>query len=144
MTTTTTLRFDDRDAFQQLCGPNDKNLKIVEQLLQVEVNARGNTLALSGEDHDVTVAGETLDQFYELARSGFKVFSADIPRGVRIVSTGHGTRLADVFLDTVFVAGGKKKIAPKNLSQKHYIDAIREHDLVFGIGAAGTGKTYLA
>lgn len=143
-TTTTTLRFDERDAFQQLCGPHDKNLKLVEQLLEVVINPRGNIVALSGEAADVAVAAETLDQFYELARSGFKVFSADIPRGVRIVATGHGTRLADVFLDTVFVAGGKKKIGPKNLSQKHYIDAIREHDLVFGIGPAGTGKTYLA
>jgi len=143
VTTTTTLRFDDPKAFQQLCGPQDEHIKIVEGLLHVEVSSRGNTLLVQGAAHDVDVASDTLDQFYELARNGHQVFSADIPRGVRIVSAGT-TRLSSVFLDTVFVAGGKRRIAPKNLSQKIYIDAIRHNDLTFGIGAAGTGKTYLA
>jgi phosphate starvation-inducible PhoH-like protein len=72
------------------------------------------------------------------------VFASDIPRGVQIVSQGHGTRLSEVFLDTINVPTAKRKIAPKNLNQKRYIDAIRQNPLTFGVGAAGTGKTYLA
>lgn len=144
MTTTATLSYADRDAFQQLCGPNDKHLKIVEELLHVGLDTRGNTVQVSGAQHDVEVASAALEQFYDLARQGYRVFASDIPRGVRIVSGSPGTRLADVFLDTIFVASGKRRIAPKNIGQKRYIDAMRHNDLTFGIGAAGTGKTYLA
>ncbi|TNF33435.1 MAG: PhoH family protein [Deltaproteobacteria bacterium] len=144
MTTTATLSYEDRDAFRQLCGPNDKHLKIVEELLHVGVASRGNTVQVSGATHDVEVASTALDQFYELARQGYRLFPSDIPRGVRIVSGSPEARLADVFLDTIFVASGKRRISPKNLGQKRYIDAMRSNDLTFGIGAAGTGKTYLA
>ena len=144
MTTTATLSYEDRDAFQQLCGPNDKHLKIVEELLHVGVASRGNTVQVSGATHDVEVASTALDQFYELARQGYRLFPSDIPRGVRIVSGTPDARLSDIFLDTIFVASGKRRISPKNLGQKRYIDAMRHNDLTFGIGAAGTGKTYLA
>ncbi len=141
---TATLSFDDRDAFRSLCGPSDKHLKLISDLLDVAVSPRGNTVSLAGADHDVAVAERALDQLYELATKGYQVYPSDIPRGVRIVSESGRTRLADVFLDTILVAGGKRRVSPKNLSQKRYIDAMRDNDLTFGVGAAGTGKTYLA
>ena len=144
MTTSATLSFEDRDAFGQLCGPNDQHLKILEELLRVSVVTRGNTVQVGGEGHDVEVASAALTQFYDLAHQGYRVFPSDIPRGLRILSSAPGTRIADVFLDTIFVASGKRRISPKNLGQKRYIDAMRNQDLTFGIGAAGTGKTYLA
>ncbi len=139
-----TLSYEDRDAFREVCGPNDDHLKIVEDLLGVSLDSRGNTLAISGEAHDLEVAKEALDQFYELARRGHNVFATDIPRGVHIISQGAGTRLSDVFLDAINVPTSKRRIAPKNLNQKRYVDAIRQNTLTFGVGAAGTGKTYLA
>jgi phosphate starvation-inducible PhoH-like protein len=139
-----TLTFDDRTAFQQVCGPNDEHLRIVEDLLHVTADSRGNTVFLSGADHDVDLARTTLEQFYELAQRGYQVFPSDIPRGIRIVSSASGTRLSDVFLDTIHVPTAKRRVAPKNLSQKLYVDAIRQNTLTFGVGSAGTGKTYLA
>ncbi len=139
-----TLTYEDRDAFREMCGPNDDHLKLVHELLRVQVDSRGNTLVLSGEPHDVEVAKSALDQFYELAKRGHNVFASDIPRGIQIISQGAGTRLTEVFLDTINVPTAKRKIAPKNLNQKRYIDAIRNNTLTFGVGAAGTGKTYLA
>ena len=139
-----TLSYEDRDAFREVCGPNDDHLKIVGDLLRVSVGTRGNTLSLAGEQHDLDVAKSALDQFYELAKRGYNVFASDIPRGVQIISQGAGTRLSEVFLDTLNVPTAKRKIAPKNLNQKRYIDAIRDNTLTFGVGAAGTGKTYLA
>ena len=144
MTISTALSFEDRDAFGQLCGPNDKHLKIVEELLRVSLVTRGNTVQIGGDEHDVAVARASLEQFYDLARQGYRLFPSDIPRGVRIVSSAPDARIADVFMDTIFVASGKRRISPKNLGQKRYLDAMRQHDLTFGIGAAGTGKTYLA
>ncbi|MCB9730515.1 MAG: PhoH family protein [Deltaproteobacteria bacterium] len=136
------LTFDDPDAFQRLCGANDEHLRIAGRRARVEVQARGNTLTLRGEPHDAELVADTLTQLYELVRDGHPVYPPDIRRSVDIVAGGG--RLAEVFLDTVLVASGKRRIAPKNLAQKHYIDAIRRHDLSFGIGPAGTGKTYLA
>jgi len=139
-----TLSYEDRDAFREVCGPNDDHLKIVRDILHISVDTRGNTVSLSGEEHDLEVARSALDQFYELAKRGYNLFASDIPRGVQIIAQGAGTRLTDVFLDTLNVPTAKRKIAPKNLSQKRYVDAIRENPLTFGVGAAGTGKTYLA
>jgi len=138
-----TLTFEDRDAFQQLCGPQDSHLRLIEELLHVTADSRGNQLLLTGEHHDVDVAKDAIDQFYELARKGYPVYASDIPRGVDIVKT-KAAKLSDVFLDTINVPTSKRRVAPKNLSQKAYIDAIRLNPLTFGVGAAGTGKTYLA
>lgn len=139
----TSLSYEDADALRELCGPNDEHIRIVEDLLSVKVDTRGNTLVVAGALHDLEVAREALDQFYELAKKGHSVFAADIARGIQIVSQGE-QRLADVFLDAIHVPTAKRKIAPKNLNQKRYLDAIRANPLTFGVGAAGTGKTYLA
>ena len=140
----TILSFDVTDAFRDLCGPDDDHLKLVGELLHVSLNARGNTVAIKGADHDVTVARNALNQLYDLILKGYPLYSEDIARGVQVVASGKGAKLSDVFLDTVLVTAGKRKISPKNISQKLYIDSIRSHDLIFGIGPAGTGKTYVA
>jgi len=139
------LSYDDAEAFREICGPNDEHLKVLQELLGVTIDVRGNTLAISGPLHDLEVAREALDQFYELAKKGHNIFASDIARGLQIVSQGPaGQRMIDVFLDSIHVPTAKRKIAPKNLNQKRYIDAIRQNPLTFGVGAAGTGKTYLA
>lgn len=138
----TELTFDDRSAFQRLCGAHDSNLKVLASTQRVELRSRGNTLSVAGAEHDRDVAIATLEQLYSLSVDGHSFYPSDVRRAAGIVAGGRG--LAEVFLDTVFVASGKRKISPKNLNQKLYIDAIRAHDLTFGIGPAGTGKTYLA
>ena len=141
---TRSLTFSDRDAYQQLCGAGDVNLSTIGTMLAVVISGRGNTLSVKGAEHDVSVAAEALDQLYELVVKGYPLYPPDVARGVKVVAAGGETRIADVFLDTVFVASGKRHISPKNLRQKVYIDAMRGYDLTFGIGPAGTGKTYLA
>lgn len=138
------LTFDGTDAFRDLCGPDDGHLKLVAELLHVSVHARGNTIAIKGAEHDVKVARNAVQQFYDLILMGYPLYSADVARGVQVVASGGSTKLSDVFLDTVLVTAGKRKISPKNINQKIYIDAIRNNDLIFGIGPAGTGKTYVA
>ncbi|MGB0589830.1 MAG: PhoH family protein [Myxococcota bacterium] len=136
------ITFEDRGAFQRLCGPHDANLKTLAECLSVACHARGNGLVIEGEDLDAEVALRTIAQLYELATDGYELFPSDIRRASQIVASG--ARLVDVLLDEVLITSGKRRIAPKNLSQKRYVDAMRSHDLCFGIGPAGTGKTYLA
>ena len=136
------VTFDLQEPFSVLCGAEDCHLKILGEALRVEVHGRGNEILVQGDSVDVDVAVGALRQLYDLARSGHALYPVDIRRSAEIVASG--ARVEDVFLDTVLVVSGRKRIAPKNLNQKRYIDCIRRHDLTFGIGPAGTGKTYLA
>lgn len=138
------LTFEAVAEFQNLCGPGDSHLKLMSELLHVSLKARGNTLSIEGADHDVAVARDALEQFYDLIRQGVPLYAQDIARGVRVVASGSQGKLSDIFLDTVLVTAGKRRVSPKNLNQKIYVDAIRRSDLTFGIGPAGTGKTYMA
>ncbi|MDQ5988751.1 MAG: PhoH-like protein [Syntrophus sp. SKADARSKE-3] len=85
-----------------------------------------------------------LTQIYDIMGKGFPIYPPDIGYAYRILAENSSVRLDKIFMDTVFISSKKRMIAPKGIAQKHYIDAMRTHDMVFGIGPAGTGKTYLA
>jgi phosphate starvation-inducible PhoH-like protein len=139
------LAFDDAGAAQVLFGQANQNLKLVERETGAQIHARGNELTLVGEQADVAVARALLEQLYGFARKGNALGGEDIARAAKILRADHHANLKDIFNDTILVSGGRSRpIAPKGLAQKRYIDSIREHDIVFGIGPAGTGKTYLA
>ena len=138
------LEFADNRAAQQLFGDLNRNLQTVEQATGVAINARGNSLQISGRAHAVELAAATLEQMYGLILKGYPVFSQDIAFGVKILESSPKARLEEIFLDKVCITARKRVISPKSINQKLYIEAIRENDIVFGIGPAGTGKTYLA
>ena len=138
------LEFADNRAAQQLFGDLNRNLQTVEQATGVAINARGNSLQISGRAHAVELAVATLEQMYGLLQKGYPVFSQDIAFGVKILESSPKARLEEIFLDKVCITARKRVISPKSINQKLYIEAIRENDIVFGIGPAGTGKTYLA
>ena len=140
----TVLQFEDRDALRDLCGPADANLRLLGETLRVLVTPRGNTLTIQGQAHDVDVAHRTTEQLYEVVRKGYPIYPPDVQRGIEVVASGAHASLSEIFLDTVLITSGKRRISPKNLHQKEYIDGIRRNDLAFGVGPAGTGKTYLA
>jgi phosphate starvation-inducible PhoH-like protein len=108
------------------------------------VHARGNELTIVGPEEGVGIACRLVEQLYEMARGGAPISPEDIGRAAVALRADAGVDLRDVFQDTILVAGRARPIAPKGLAQKRYVDAIRAHDIVFGIGPAGTGKTYLA
>jgi phosphate starvation-inducible PhoH-like protein len=127
-----------------LFGENDENLKLIEKYLGVRIHARGNTLTISGDSIERNLTERLLGELYDLIRKGHPIYPSDIPSAIRILSGNHAVKLQDILLDTVYISSKRRRVTPKSLAQKHYIDAIRTHDLVFGIGPAGTGKTYLA
>ncbi|NPV03361.1 MAG: PhoH family protein [Syntrophaceae bacterium] len=142
--TTKQLTFPDTNALKTLLGGEDRNLRLVEKLEPVRISARGDRITLVGEAHAVELVENLLGQLYQLIRKGFPVYSTDVGFAHRILSENRSVRLEEIFLDKVYISSKKRVITPKSIAQKHYIDAIRSHDMVFGIGPAGTGKTYLA
>ena len=138
------LSFDEIGLVQQLAGERNGHLKAIEKQLDVRLHLRGNEFTVEGDKPDVELAARLLQELAELIRSGHPVFGSDIVYAARILSENIDRKLKDIFLDHVFIASNKRVITPKSVRQKEYIEAIRGHDIVFGIGPAGTGKTYLA
>ncbi|HVU49160.1 MAG TPA: PhoH family protein [Polyangia bacterium] len=138
------VTLDDNRVALSLYGPNNGHLKVVERETGTEVHARGNELTFVGAAEAVSVARRLVEQLYGMARSGSPIGPEDIGRAAVALRADAGVDLRAVFHDTILVAGRARPIAPKGLAQKRYVDAIRTHDLVFGVGPAGTGKTYLA
>ena len=138
------LNFEDSEALRALVGGQGVNLRLLADAAGVSLNSRGNQISIAGPGEQVGLAGRTLSELYELIRQGYPVYEMDVDFAWRIVSSGSQASLKDVFLDQVYITGKKRIISPKTLTQKAYFEAMRRHDIVFGIGPAGTGKTYLA
>lgn len=138
------IAFQDHDLFRLLCGQQGAHLKIIEAKVGLSINARGTELILEGGDWEIELAEKALKQLYDLIKDNFPIYTNDVEYAIRILSGNQSADLKKIFMDSVFISSKKKKISPKTVTQKAYIDAIRSFDIVFGIGPAGTGKTYLA
>jgi phosphate starvation-inducible PhoH-like protein len=139
-----TLNFPDNELARQLFGEHHVHLKRMSDALDVTIDARGNTVFLQGDPIAVELAENILNQLYDLLKNNYPVFSDDVDNAVKVLSGNHQASLKDLFLDKVCITSKKRFITPKSPNQKEYIEAIRSFDIVFGIGPAGTGKTYLA
>ena len=138
------LDFSDIDLAQQLFGEHNKNLKRIAKATDSTINARGNTVFIYGEKIAARLADNILKQLYGLLKEGYPIHTNDIDYAVRILSADDRVRLKEIFLDKVYITSKKNTVTPKSRAQKEYIEAIRNYDIAFGIGPAGTGKTYLA
>jgi phosphate starvation-inducible PhoH-like protein len=138
------LDFHDPRLFRDLLGQHDQHIKILQHALDVSIRARGSALEIAGDPIQVELAGQIVRQLYGLLEKGYPVYASDVDYAIRILSGDSRARLQDIFLDTIYISAHKRTITPKSIAQKAYIDAIRRYDIVFGIGPAGTGKTYLA
>jgi phosphate starvation-inducible PhoH-like protein len=143
-TVTERLTLEDNRVALALFGERNANLKLIERETGTQLHSRGNELTIIGPGEEVAVARSLVDQLYRMARGGAAISPEDIGRAAVALRADAGVDLRDVFHDTILVAGRARPIAPKGLAQKRYVDAIRQHDIVFGVGPAGTGKTYLA
>jgi phosphate starvation-inducible PhoH-like protein len=138
------ITFDDNHLAMQLYGQSNGNLKLIEREIGVSLHARGNELTLVGRPDQVALGRSLLEQLYALGKRGAPLDAADIARAVSVLRGDRKVAIKEVFQDRVLTGSRARPVAPKGLAQKRYIDAIRENDIVFGIGPAGTGKTYLA
>jgi phosphate starvation-inducible PhoH-like protein len=119
-------------------------LKLLEQRCHVQIGQRGSSLRVAGEGEAPRFAARVLRELYGLLQKGYPLGREDVDQALKVLAADPATSLADIFLDTVLVTSRSRGISPKGPGQKRYVQAIRAHDIVFGIGPAGTGKTYLA
>jgi len=138
------LVFPDVNLLQQLFGEHNRNLQKIAADTEVKIHARGNTVFIQGAPEAVDLVRNILDQLYGLLQEGYPIYPNDVDYAVRVLSEDDRVRLKEIFLDKIYITSTKRSITPKSSAQKAYIEAIRHYDIVFGIGPAGTGKTYLA
>ena len=129
---------------QNFVGKYDENLKILENTFHISLSTRGNEFTLRGDQEKVALVERIVEELASLSTRGYFIGTQDIHAAIRIMSQDRNARLLDVYLHSIPVSARKPNVNPKSLVQKKYIEAMREYDLVFAIGPAGTGKTYLA
>jgi phosphate starvation-inducible PhoH-like protein len=129
---------------ESLFGTYDENLKHLESLFSVRIRTNGHELIVEGDAADVARTEKVLEQLVALLGGGYKLGKGDVKTAAQLVSQDTNVELADYFLRGAARTSGKKQVMPKSVNQRRYLDAIDQHDIVFGIGPAGTGKTYLA
>ena len=134
----------DSGVMKTLFGEGDKNLRSLAEELEVNIQRSPKGLVISGQDFEAELAADILHQFQDLIKSGEEIFPGDVQRAIKMLSENRSTKLEDLFREQVRLNGKKRSIVPKTFIQKSYIEAIQEHDVVFGVGPAGTGTTYLA
>ncbi|MFD2420000.1 PhoH family protein [Amycolatopsis pigmentata] len=130
-------------AVLSLLGSRDENLRVAEELLDADVHVRGNEVTLTGAPADVAFGERVFAELVTLAAKGQEVKPDMVRRTVAMLSAGGTESPADVLSMDILSRRGRT-IRPKTLNQKRYVDAIDRHTVVFGVGPAGTGKTYLA
>lgn len=129
---------------QALFGPNDKHLQRLEETFVTKIIARGEEVTIFGEDDKIKKIKDILIMLLKLIRSGLSVKERDVLYAAQLANRGLLSEMTDLYEDKITLTAKGKPILAKTLGQRHYVSAIRKNDVVFGIGPAGTGKTYLA
>jgi phosphate starvation-inducible PhoH-like protein len=139
-----TLEYAGAETLREVVGELGKHLKLISDVLSVELAQRGTALTILGTSDAVELAATLLEQLEAIASTGYNLKPRDVEQTARLLETEPHTDLISLFSDTVHIGVGNNRIHPRTLTQRMYVNAIRGNDLVFGIGPAGTGKTYLA
>jgi len=129
---------------ETLFGSYDENLKYLESLLGVKLRTQGHELIVEGVPAGVSKVERLFSQLAALAQEGYRISNGDVKTAAQLLADDPTIDLRDYFLKSTLTQSGRKRIAPKTVNQRRYLEAIDQHDIVFGIGPAGTGKTYLA
>lgn len=138
------VAFPQSTVMQALVGDKDENLRVIERELSLKIGRSADGLTLVGQDTDVELGYDLLTQLRGLVEAGENIFKGDVERAIKMLSGNRKLRLEELFRDEIRVSGKRTKIVPKTFRQKNYIEEIKSHSVVFGVGPAGTGKTYLA
>ncbi|MFN4131449.1 MAG: PhoH family protein [Caldimicrobium sp.] len=138
------LIFEDYPIVRTIYGERGSHFKILEDAFRVKLLLKGNHIIITGEEPDLELTEKTIEELYELIKSGYNLYPSDVEYASRVILENPKAKLREIFLDTILITSGRKVVSPKGITQKRYIEAIRKSEIVFGIGPAGTGKTYLA
>jgi phosphate starvation-inducible PhoH-like protein len=140
----TRIEVEDNHQIRELCGEDRRNLRSIERAIGVRVALRGNLLTITGPPSAREDGARLIQQLVELMGRGVHLSRADVAHVASLVGHGEASDIREFLLDTVVLNARRRPVTPRSPNQKRYIDAIRTNDIVFGVGPAGTGKTYLA
>lgn len=138
------IDFPETAVMQVVFGAQDGNLRWLEDQLEIQIGRRQDGISISGLPEHVALAGDLLSQLIAIVKNGDSLFAGDLERAFRLLSRDRSVKLTELFREQIKVSGKRYAIVPKSPTQKKYIEAIRSKDVVFGVGPAGTGKTYVA
>ena len=132
------------EGIETLFGSFDENLRSLEAALGVKLKTSGHDVVVEGSADEVGRAERVLEQLGGLLRDGYRFQRGDIKTAAQLIAQDPGVALQEYFLRGAARAAGRRQVAPKSAMQRRYLEAIDQYDIVFGVGPAGTGKTYLA
>ncbi len=138
------IYIDDFEDVRNLFGNHDENIKLIEENSGVSIVTRGSEIVIIGDREKVKKTENLINNLMKIAKKGHVLTEQQVRYTMALADGGDSGRVVDLVDDNVCITARGRKIRPKTLGQKAYIDAIKKHDIVFGIGPAGTGKTYLA
>jgi phosphate starvation-inducible PhoH-like protein len=128
---------------EALYGTHDENLRFLEDSLKVRIKSQGSELMVEGEEDGERTVVQVFEQLAALMKDGYSVSAGDVRLAAQLLRENGTARLRDYLMKSA-VRGGRKTVVPRSMNQREYLEEIEKHDMVFGIGPAGTGKTYLA
>jgi len=135
----------DADKLRELSGELGRNFQVLGRGFGIKVTQRGEQVVLAGDDQEILeLAARALQELYDLIEGGLQIQPNLVEQSCRALRKDPSTRLASLFGEVIYVGRRNKPVFPRSLGQRTYFHAMRSHDVVFGIGPAGTGKTYLA
>ncbi|MGB7998784.1 MAG: PhoH family protein [Anaerobacillus sp.] len=139
-----TLQLENSNEAQTLFGPGDEHLKIIEEALHVSLVTRGEGISVRGDDESISMVRDVINTLHSLIKRGASISGRDVVYACQLVQQGMLDQLLELYQEEITTNAKGKPIKVKTLGQRHYVSAMKKTDLVFGIGPAGTGKTYLA
>lgn len=138
------FEISETDIYKQLVGGEDVNIRFLQTELDLKIGRVDEGLRIEGLESDVLLCVDLLTQLVDVINTGMQIFDGDVRRALKMLSSDRFAKITDVFTEQVSISGRKHSIVPKTNGQKQYLETIRNNDITFGIGPAGTGKTYLA
>lgn len=144
MKETLDIKVRDQSEAQQLLGTNDQHLKLIEENQHVIINSRGDLIQISGESENVKQAFQVIKELLSLISLGVPISTPDVVTALKMVKNGTLEYFKEMYDQEIIKDKNGQAIRVKNLGQKHYVDTIKQKDVTFGIGPAGTGKTFIA
>lgn len=136
--------FNDQEAAISIFGAQNKYLELIEEELGISISTRGNKVVFNGQEQKVVLAGELLSQLEFLHEKGNTVKEADVLSAIRLAKSGQLNQFMKMYENVIGRDVDGKAIRVRNVGQQYYVDSIKRNDIVFGVGPAGTGKTFLA
>lgn len=138
------IEFTDKDYTRELFGSLDENIKLIEKTFDVDIASRRGEVQIIGEKETVIIVEKLINRLIEIVKRQGKLTKQEVLYTIELVMKGEEGKITTLLDDTICITAKGKTLKPKTLGQKRYINAIRNNDIVFGVGPAGTGKTYLA